>query len=472
MTNSSFILLMGAIIFSAPTTLAFNAAVMSPLFAHVASKPTSHHSSQTNIVSLNPTISNTGLPVEDLAIEDEPELPIPELEIKQPQKKEIAYKVPASFYNDNINEERYCASDWIHNMKTLHNSTILKQIKGPILTITIWSSMVSLVHQVLLRNGFVKVAANMCMSGKAHSFLVSALGLLLVFRTNSAYQRFSEGRKIWEEILSVSRNLSRMTNLYQRDIGLDCKKRIYRLLSSFPYLLRHHIQPQCLECKEQTDELNAILLPEASECHGEENEECWVDRDSVPWSLLPDIALRKCVESGNRPLWICDRMAQEFTNVAYTPNFTSRERLGLLGHVDKLSKCVGACERIHQTAVPLNYARHSLRSLTVWLWTLPFAVISESFWGGLLVGPTVGAIAWVLLGVYQIGCNIEDPFQGTLRLNLLCNAVYRDILYTSNIEQQHGNPRDSAFSMEGEEKEEWNSMEQTLPELPLVGVSP
>jgi predicted membrane chloride channel (bestrophin family) len=31
----------------------------------------------------------------------------------------------------------------------------------------------------------------MCMSSKPHSFLVSALGLLLVFRTNSAYQRFA-----------------------------------------------------------------------------------------------------------------------------------------------------------------------------------------------------------------------------------------------------------------------------------------
>lgn len=464
---------MGAIMLSTPTAFAFNAAVMSPLFAHhVVTKPNAHHKTSTNIMNTEqlPTISIMPLPeVEvDAAIEDE-------FDTKKPtpraEKKETKYKVPASFYNDNINDERYSASDWFHNMKTLPNSTILKQIKQPVLAITIWSSMISFVHQLLLRNGFAKMAAHMCMSGKAHSFLVSALGLLLVFRTNSAYQRFTEGRKIWEQILSISRNLSRMTSLYQRDIGSDCKKRIYRLMSAFPYLLRHHIQPQCLECQEMGREgMNAILLPEASsECNGEENKKCWVDRDSLPWSLLPDMALKKCVQSGNRPLWICDRLAHEFTNVKYTPNFTSRERLSLLSQVDKLSQCVGACERIHQTAVPLNYARHSLRSLTLWLWTLPFAVITESFWGGLLVGPTVGAIAWVLLGVYQIGCNIEDPFQGTLRLSLLCNAVYRDILYTSDVEQQNGNPRESAFSMK-EEKQEWDSMEQKLPEL--QGMSP
>ena len=42
----------------------------------------------------------------------------------------------------------------------------------------------------------------------SNSLTISALGLLLVFRTNSAYHRFAEeGRKIGEEILSVVRDL-------------------------------------------------------------------------------------------------------------------------------------------------------------------------------------------------------------------------------------------------------------------------
>lgn len=448
---------------------------MSPLFAHVASKSSSRHETNTKSAKkdLFTSMESIPLPIEavDLSLETEADHDIP---IRKPEKKEKSYKIPASFYNENGNDERYSASDWLHNMKTLPNSTILKQIKQPVLAITIWSCLVSLTHQLFLRNGFTKLASSMCMSGKPHSFLVSALGLLLVFRTNSAYQRFSEGRKIWEQILTLSRNVSRMTSLYQRDIGTDCKKRIYRLLSAFPYLLRHHIQPQCLDCMKKADGINAILLPEdSSGCSNDDEKECWVNRDSLPWSLLPDSALKKCVRSGNRPLWICDRLSHEFANVAYTPNFTSRERLNLLSQVDKLSQCVGACERIHQTAVPLTYARHSLRSLTLWLWTLPFAVLSESMWSGLLVGPVVGAIAWVLLGVYQIGCNIEDPFQGTLRMSTLCNAVYRDVLYTSNAEEQYANPRDSAFSME-EETQEWNSLDSLdrLPEHNLAGMGP
>lgn len=82
------------------------------------------------------------------------------------------------------------------------------------------------------------------------------------------------------------------------------------------------------------------------------------------------------------------------------PNFLNRERLTLLKHVDDLSKCIGGAERIHQTTVPLNYARHTLRALTVWLFTVPFAIVKETKY---LTGPLLFIISWLLFGVYEIG---------------------------------------------------------------------
>jgi predicted membrane chloride channel (bestrophin family) len=282
--------------------------------------------------------------------------------------------------------------------------------------------------------------------------------------------------------------MSRMASLYEKDLGEERRKRVFRLLSAFPYLLRHHIQPQCLDCNDtiikEDSPYSMMLLKDAPSSHSllrntntrqrysnkiTSDGECWVDRRSLPWCLLPDIALRKCANAENRPLWICDRLSQELQNVGYGPNFTSRERLQFMGHVDKLSHCIGECERIHQTAVPLNYARHSLRSLTLWLFTLPFCLLSEL---GLLTGPVVGAMAWLLLGVYQIGYTIEDPFQGSLRLNLLCDAVYRDVMY---IGREAENARDSAYVMD--DMAEWQAMDaksaKSMPESsPLIGVAP
>ena len=80
--------------------------------------------------------------------------------------------LPSLLYSADVNDSRYSASDWFHNIMTLPKSSILNEIKGPVIAITIWSTFVSMIHL-------------------PHALLVSALGLLLVFRTNSAYQRFA-----------------------------------------------------------------------------------------------------------------------------------------------------------------------------------------------------------------------------------------------------------------------------------------
>jgi len=151
----------------------------------------------------------------------------------------------------------------------------------------------------------------------------------------------------------------------------------------------------------------------------------WVDKRTLPWRLLPQQAMEECARAQNRPLWVCDRLAKELHSVPDQDNWTARERLTLLSKIEKLSGSIGACERIHQTVVPLNYARHALRSLTMWLLSLPFALVKDL---GLMTGPILFVISWMLFGVYEIGYSIEDPFQGTLRLSILCDAIRRDVL--------------------------------------------
>jgi predicted membrane chloride channel (bestrophin family) len=393
--------------------------------------------------------------------------------------------VPAALHMTDPNDQRYSASDWWHNILSLPRSSILRAIQGPILAVVLWSSAVSLVHRLLLLADWDALAGGMCISSSPHSLVVSALGLLLVFRTNSAYQRFAEGRIIWERILSISRNMSRMTMLYEKEIGAARRRRIFRLLASFPYLLHHHIQPQCLPKSELEKGEHGLALrrtePESATADrfGSRSRErpktialpvapssgtastgstssatdslCWVDKRSLPWCLFPESALQRCASSPNRPLWVCDRLSQEVAAVEYTTTFTSRERLSFIGHIDKLSQCIGECERIHQTAVPLNYARHSLRSLTLWLFTLPFALIKDF---GLMTGPVMAATSWLLFGIYQIGYSIEDPFQGSLRLSTLCDKIYRDVMYGTDFMRR----RATAFGVD-EELHEWNKLD-------------
>ena len=347
--------------------------------------------------------------------------------------------------NADPNDHRYAAADWLHNICSIRRSTILRDIREPMLTIFFWSALVSIVYQILKIHAPAK-ARYMCISSTPHSFLVSALGLLLVFRTNSAYQRFAEGRAIWERILSISRNLSRLTALYEVDIGTSRKLQMLRLLGAFPYLLHDHIEakPGKRQSTLRRNRLgkNNIFSQSYKGTH-------------LPQGVLPPTTVKKCAQSDNPPLWICDRLCYDITNIPYSPNFTSRERLSFLGHVDKLTQCVGECERIHQTAVPQNYARHALRSLALWLLSLPFALIEDL---GLLTGPVMAVTAWLMFGVYQIGAVIEDPFQGSLRLRMLSDAIYRDVMYGADMK----NRRESAYALD-DELDEWNLIKNVVP---------
>ena len=236
--------------------------------------------------------------------------------------------------------------------------------------------------------------------------MVSALGLLLVFRTNSAYQRFAEGRKIWEGILNNARDLSRMTKLYEDQIGKKRRRRVQRLLAAFPYLLRYRIRPSSVKdggqmrrygdaaTDDERDPKYSLFLYqdmptkendfEAAKVASEEEmtgmsrrqkrDLFWVDKRTLPWRLLPGDAMEKCARAQNRPLWVCDRMAHGTEGMFPIRDgpipFTNRERMSLVTLVDHLSRSIGSCERIHQTVVPLNYARHALRALTIWLLSL------------------------------------------------------------------------------------------------------
>jgi predicted membrane chloride channel (bestrophin family) len=140
-------------------------------------------------------------------------------------------------------------------------------------------------------------------------------------------------------------------------------------------------------------------------------------------------------------------------DVSYTPNYISRERLSLLSTVDKLTDAIGQCERIHHTAVPLNYDRHALRSLTLWFFTLPFCLVKDL---GLMTGPETAIIAWLLFGVYQIGHSIEDPFQGSLRLFILCDAIRRDVL-GDEVSREPAFRMDDTWEDEEEEEDDFDA---------------
>ena len=86
--------------------------------------------------------------------------------------------------------------------------------------------------------------------------------------------------------------------------------------------------------------------------------------------------------------------------------------------------CAGACERIFKSPVPLVYTRHTSRFLMVFLLFLPFAMwpAMEHSWNHWATVPVTDLIAFFLLGIEEIGIQIEEPFS-ILPLEAFCDGA-------------------------------------------------
>jgi putative membrane protein len=198
----------------------------------------------------------------------------------------------------------------------------------------------------------------------------------LVFRTNTAYNRFWEGRKIWEKVLSTSRDLARFTMVFSDAMPQTTVERVLHLMCVFPVVLQEHVQG--------------------------------FEQRSFLREHLSDTEIEAINSVTNKPYFIACKLANEIANIEESLKFTARERQTMLKYVDDLSGCIGACERIVQTPVPLSYARHTSRFLTLFCFTAPIALVQEM---GASVIPFVTLMSWSLFGIQEIGMMIEDPFQ-------------------------------------------------------------
>src|SRR5438132_9527807 len=79
------------------------------------------------------------------------------------------------------------------------------------------------------------------LAAQFHGVLGLILGTLLVFRTNTSYDRWWEGRKLWVQLVNDSRNLAIKVETCVR-ADLADKQRLGRWLSDFAFALKGHLR--------------------------------------------------------------------------------------------------------------------------------------------------------------------------------------------------------------------------------------
>jgi ion channel-forming bestrophin family protein len=284
------------------------------------------------------------------------------------------------------------------------------------LALTIQGSVLPrIIIKVLCYGGFgllisILYSAKVPISAKALGGLIPSivLGLLLVFRTNTAYERFWEGRKAWGSIVNDIRNLSRLIWVaISEDSPLDRqeKEQALNLLVSFAIATKLHLRSQPVD--------NNIA------------------------KLISPLQFAKLQVCGNPPLeiafWISDYLQSQHEQGRISLYQMNQLQNILSGMVDML----GACERILRTPIPLAYAIHLKQLLLIYCVLLPFQIVEDLKW---LTAPSMMLISFTLFGIEAIGVEIENPF-GTdpndLPLDTICATIQNNINDLTSIEPHY-----------------------------------
>ncbi|HEY9695467.1 MAG TPA: bestrophin family ion channel [Oculatellaceae cyanobacterium] len=224
------------------------------------------------------------------------------------------------------------------------------------------------------------------------------LTLLLVFRTNTAHERFWEGRKLWGYLVNVSRNLARDIWIVVKEKDhkdREEKEAILRLIIAFPVAMKLHLRA------EPVNQQLAYLMPETQYLRIR-------DTQHPPLQIA---------------FWISDYLQyQNEINRLNIYQLTGLHRL-----VDELVDILGGCERILKTPLPLIYTILLRKLVLVYCLVLPFEIVKDLHWW---TGVLTAFVSFTLLSIEQIGSEIEEPFghdPNDLPLDVICTTIRRNI---------------------------------------------
>lgn len=227
-----------------------------------------------------------------------------------------------------------------------------------------------------------------------------SLGLLLVFRTNTSYQRWDEARKNWGLNINRTRDLTRMANTYYDGTGISPDERADDLnhvaLCTWAFVrsMKRHLSP------EREDE---------------------ADFKTELFEKLPPEQAKMIINAAHRP----NRALQDLSYAIDDLPMHFLRKNEIQKSLTQFEDNLGSSERLLTSPVPLFYSRHLARFLAVWLLLLPLGMF-DSFkgsWNHILIVPATIVISVMLFGIEEIGTQLEEPFT-LLPMQAFCDKIY------------------------------------------------
>jgi putative membrane protein len=277
--------------------------------------------------------------------------------------------------------------DWLHWLIPARSSRVSRRLWVATTWMALYATAVSVLDHFLFHEDVV-IRPNL------HALLGTVLGLFLGFRTNTAYDRWWEGRKLWGQLINESRNLAIKVQAFP-GIERDQVLRFGRLIVSFARALKEHLR-------------EGIRPQQLSVYKG-----LTVEPSHVPNHIA--LQLREMVAS-----WAAAGTIDRFGE------------LMLDRHIAALMDICGSCERIRRTPLAASYRTYIRQGIALYLITLPWGLVYElDLWSI----PAVAMVSYFMVGIEMIAEEVEEPFGRTeddLMLDDLCKVIETTVNETLN----------------------------------------
>lgn len=222
-----------------------------------------------------------------------------------------------------------------------------------------------------------------------HTLMGVVLGLALVFRTNTAYERWWEGRRLLGAMVNSARNLALNAHAL---LPTDEERRFWaRHLCAFILMIPKHLRDEISE-----EEIALVDEPHRA-------------------------ALRQAV---HKPMAAMKILRQRLGELQRDEKNGVTTFLALSQSLNELVDELGGMERIKKTPIPFSYALLIKRFIVAYLITLPFGLANSFGWTSVIVVPFV---FYVMVGIEVIAESVENPF-GTDKDDLPTDDIAQNIV--------------------------------------------
>ena len=205
-----------------------------------------------------------------------------------------------------------------------------------------------------------------------HAMVGFVLSMLLVFRTNTAYDRWWEGRKAWGGFVNSSRNLAIKLSAIIKDA--DDKKRLKILIQNFISSSKSHLRSVVTK--------NDLIAS---------------DKYSVD----------EILEAKHVPNYLMKKLVYELNGYLESGQISSTQMLMINSEIQSFSDNLGVCERIKKTPIPYSYSIFLKKILFIYIASMPFGFAMEFGYWSIFI---VSMLFYIFASIELIAEEIEDPF--------------------------------------------------------------